>query len=239
MLANRTILIVEDDAALRETLADHLTGKHGFVTFVAGTLHEADAIINDKGRHIEAVILDVGMPDGDGRDFCAQFRRNGHNVPVIMLTGSDDEVDVVRGLDVGANDYITKPFRSNELVARLRAHLRTFDDSVDATFTIGRFQFRPYTRLLKDAEKKRGVRLTAREAAILKFLYRANGQPVDRHLLLHELWGDDAGITTHTLETHIYRLRQKIEPDPANPTLLVTESGGYRLYPEAVAARGV
>jgi DNA-binding response OmpR family regulator len=238
-MVNRTVLIVEDDAAVRETLADHLAGEQGFNIVGAGTLNEAEAIINDKDRRIDAVILDVRMPDGDGRDFCAKFRRNGHNMPVIMLTGSDDEVDVVRGLESGANDYIAKPFRSNELVARLHAQLRTFDESVDATFTVGRFQFQPYTRLLKDTEKNRRVRLTTRETEILKFLYRANGQPVDRHLLLHALWGNDAGITTHTLETHIYRLRQKIEPNPANPTLLVTERGGYRLYPEAVAARGV
>jgi DNA-binding response OmpR family regulator len=239
MSAKRPILIVEDDAALRETLAEQFASEHGFAAFIAATLDEAGAAINATDARFDAVILDIGMPDGDGCDFCAKLRRQGHNMPVIILTGSDGEADVVRGLDAGANDYISKPFRANELLARLRAQLRIFDNSEGATFTIGPYTFRPSIRTLQDPKKNQRVWLTAKEAAILKFLYRADAAIVDRQILLREVWGYNSGVTTHTLETHIYRLRQKIEPDPAHPTLLLTEAGGYRLGSEVVIAGGV
>ena len=158
-------------------------------------------------------------------------------MPIIMLTGSDDEADVVRGLDAGANDYIAKPFRLAELLARLRAQLRIFENSEDAVFTIGPYTFRPSAKLLHEPMKNRRIRLTEKEAAILKFLYRAGTRPVARQVLLNEVWGYNAAVTTHTLETHIYRLRQKIEPDPSNARLLVTEGGGYRLDPVGRAWR--
>ena len=154
-------------------------------------------------------------------------------MPIIMLTGSDDEADIVRGLDAGANDYIAKPFRLAELLARLRAQVRIFENSEDAVFTIGPYTFRPSAKLLQEPVKNRRIRLTEKEAAILKFLYRAGTRPVARQVLLNEVWGYNANVTTHTLETHIYRLRQKIEPDPGNARLLVTEGGGYRLDPAA------
>jgi DNA-binding response OmpR family regulator len=234
MSAKRPILIVEDDAALRETLAEQFAGEQGFAMFTASTLDEAGAAINAENARFDAVILDIGMPDGDGCDFCAKLRRQGHNMPVIMLTGSDGEADVVRGLDAGANDYIAKPFRANELLARLRAQLRIFDNSEDATFTIGPYTFRPSIRTLQDPKKNQRVWLTAKEAAILKYLYRADAAMVDREMLLREVWGYNSGVTTHTLETHIYRLRQKMEPDPSKPALLLTEGRGYRLDPAMV-----
>ena len=150
-------------------------------------------------------------------------------MPVIMLTGSDGEADVVRGLDSGANDYIAKPFRANELLARLRTQLRLFDGSEEAVFTVGPYTFRPAKKLLQDPAKNRRIRLTDKELAILKFLYRSDARPVGREILLHEVWGYNPAVTTHTLETHIYRLRQKLETNPANPALLLTEQGGYRL----------
>lgn len=150
-----------------------------------------------------------------------------------MLTGADTEQDVVRGLDAGANDYIAKPFRLNELLARLRAQLRVFDNSEDAVFTIGPYQFRPVAKLLMEPARNRKIRLTEKESAILKYLYRAGGRAVSRQVLLNEVWGYNSSVTTHTLETHIYRLRQKIEPDPAQARLLLTEGGGYRLDPMA------
>ena len=234
MTGERPILIVDDDATLRDMLAEQLAVDGEFTAAGAATAGEAEAKINAREARYDALILDVGLPDGDGRDLCARLRRNGIKVPIIMLTGSDEEADVVRGLDSGANDYIAKPFRLAELLARLRAQLRIFENSEDAVFTIGPYTFRPAAKLLQDPAKNRRIRLTEKEAAILKFLYRAGSRPVPRQVLLNEVWGYNSAVTTHTLETHIYRLRQKIEPDPANARLLVTEGGGYRLDPEGI-----
>jgi DNA-binding response OmpR family regulator len=234
MAGERPILIVDDDRALRTTLTEQLSMHGEFAALEAATAAEAEAKINSREARFDALILDVSLPDGDGRDLCTRLRRGGLKVPIIMLTGSDDESDVVRGLDAGANDYIAKPFRIAELLARLRAQLRIFENSEDAVFTIGPYTFRPAAKLLQEPARNRRIRLTEKEAAILKFLYRAGGKPVARQVLLNEVWGYNAAVTTHTLETHIYRLRQKIEPDPSNARLLVTEGGGYRLDPEGV-----
>ena len=233
MPGERPILIVDDDATLRETLVEQLQVDGEFTAAEAATISEAEAMVTGKESRFDALILDVGLPDGDGRDLCASLRKQGMRMPIIMLTGSDDEDDVVRGLDAGANDYIAKPFRLAELLARLRAQLRIFENSEDAVFNIGPYTFRPSAKLLQEPIKNRRIRLTEKEAAILKFLYRAGTRPVARQVLLNEVWGYNANVTTHTLETHIYRLRQKIEPDPGNARLLVTEGGGYRLDPAA------
>jgi DNA-binding response OmpR family regulator len=229
MTTPRPILIVEDDAALRATLAEQIMLAGEFRIVEAETAAEAAAKLDAGNARYDAILLDVGLPDGDGREFCAKLRRDGKRMPVIMLTGADGEQDVVRGLDAGANDYIAKPFRLNELLARVRAQLRVFDNSEDAVFTIGPYLFRPAAKLLLEPAKNRKIRLTEKESAILKFLYRAAGRPVGRQVLLNEVWGYNSAVTTHTLETHIYRLRQKIEPDPSNTRLLLTEGGGYRL----------
>ena len=235
MSGERPILIVDDDSSLREELAAQLQVDGEFTADEAASVHEAESKIRKHEQRFDALILDVGLPDGDGRDLCADLRRQGLRMPIIMLTGSDEEADVVRGLESGANDYIAKPFRLNELLARLRAQLRIFENSEDAVFTIGPYTFRPSAKLLQEPQRNRRIRLTEKEAAILKFLYRAGTKPVARQILLNEVWGYNAAVTTHTLETHIYRLRQKIEPDPANARLLVTEGGGYRLDPAATA----
>jgi DNA-binding response OmpR family regulator len=234
MPADRPILIVDDDRALRETLAEQLAVDGEFTAVEAATVAEAEDKLNAPDGRFDGVILDIALPDGDGRDLCAKLRRQGMKMPIIILTGSDDESDVVRGLDSGANDYIAKPFRLAELLARLRAQMRIFENSEDAVFSIGPYMFRPSAKLLQDQARNRRIRLTEKEAAILKFLYRAGTRPVARQVLLNEVWGYNAAVTTHTLETHIYRLRQKIEPDPSNARLLVTEGGGYRLDPAGV-----
>ena len=231
MVAERPVLIVDDDRVLREELVSQLQHNGEFSAAEASNLAEASAMVTAQGARFDALILDVSLPDGDGRDLCADLRRQGQRMPIIMLTGSDDEADVVRGLDSGANDYIAKPFRLPELLARLRAQMRIFENSEDAVFTIGPYTFRPSAKLLQEQPRNRRIRLTEKEAAILKFLYRAGTKPVPRQILLNEVWGYNAAVTTHTLETHIYRLRQKIEPDPSNARLLVTEGGGYRLDP--------
>ncbi len=235
MANRRPILIIEDDETLQNILSEHLEETREFAVSTAASIEAAEKLLGHEDAHFDAVILDIGLPDGDGRDFCARLRRQGHSMPVIMLTGANEETDVVRGLDSGASDYIAKPFRASELVARLRAQLRIFDRSEEAVFPVGPYTFRPAKKMLQDIAKNRRIRLTDKETAVLKFLYRSDAA-VNRQILMHEVWGYNSAVTTHTLETHIYRLRQKIESDPGNPSLLVTEGGGYRLRPETVPA---
>jgi DNA-binding response OmpR family regulator len=228
----RPILIVDDDNTLRTTLAERLAEEGEFRAFGAATLGEADETLLSDGARFDTIILDVGMPDGDGRDYCKKLRRDGHKMPIIMLTGSDEERDVVRGLDAGANDYVAKPFHLNELLARIRTQLRTFENSEDAVFTIGPYTFRPAAKLLQHSTKNSRIHLTNKEVSLLKFLHRAGKRPVGRQELLNEVWGYNPTITTHTLETHVYRLRQKMEPNPGDPCLLQSQRNGYLLDPE-------
>ncbi len=230
MSAARPILIVEDDAALRQVLADQVASSGAFQSIEAATLDEASRHLGAADSRFDSIILDINLPDGDGRDFCARIRKQGHTMPIIMLTGASDEGDVVSGLNAGANDYIAKPFRVNELLARLQAQLRLYDTSEDAVFTIGPYTFRPSAKMLIGPEKKR-LRLTAKEVDILRFLLKHANRLVSRQVLLDEVWGYNAGVTTHTLETHIYRLRQKIEADPGDCRILLTAPGGYKLDP--------
>jgi len=227
MTARKNILLVDDDDALRQSLAEQLGVYEEFSATEAANGGEALEIV--KTKSFDLVLLDVGLPDIDGRELCKLFRRNGVKAPIIMLTGADSEADTILGLDSGANDYVTKPFRLGVLLARIRAQLRQHEQSEDATFAIGRFTFRPAAKVLIDPDSERKIRLTEKETAILKYLYRARDQVVGRDVLLNEVWGYNAGVATHTLETHIYRLRQKIEVDPSSAQLLVTEGGGYRL----------
>ncbi|HVE21526.1 MAG TPA: response regulator transcription factor [Acidocella sp.] len=233
MASQHPILVVDDDAALRAALIEQLVQDGEFLPSEAASLAEAESKLTGANARFDAILLDVGLPDGDGCDFCRRLRSQGLRTPIIMLTGSAEETDVVRGLDSGANDYIAKPFRLNELLARLRAQLRSFESSEDAVFTIGPYTFRPAVKQLLEPTRNKRIRLTDKETAILKFLYRAAGKAVSRQVLLNEVWGYNAAVTTHTLETHVYRLRQKIEPDPAVSRLLLTEGGGYRLNVEA------
>jgi len=226
---NKKILLVDDDDALRVSLAEQLHLLEDFVTHEAATA--GAGMEATKDAHFDCIILDVGLPDMDGRDLCKLMRRAGVRSPIIMLTGVDGDSDQILGLDAGANDYVTKPFRLGTLLARIRAQLRQFEQSEDAVFAIGPYSFRPAAKQLIDEEKDRKIRLTEKETSILKYLYRVGPKVVGRDTLLGEVWGYNAGVTTHTLETHVYRLRQKIERDPSNAQILVTEPGGYRLVP--------
>ncbi len=229
MRPGRRILIVDDDGALRQSLAEQLELNEEFLTTECDTA--AAALEVAKNQRFDAILLDVGLPDMDGRELCRMLRSESVHVPIVMLTGSDSDADTVLGLDSGADDYVTKPFRLSVLLARLRAHLRQSEHSDDAEFSIGPYTFRPQAKLLVDPGGRKRVRLTEKETAILKYLYRAGDRVIGRDLLLGEVWGYNAGVTTHTLETHVYRLRQKIERDPARAEILVTEPGGYRLVP--------
>ena len=230
MTTGKRILLVDDDEALLRTLSEQLQLHEEFTTTTAaGTGSEALKLA--KSDYFDVIILDVGLPDIDGREVCRLMRRNGVKSPIIMLTSADTDSDTILGLDAGANDYVTKPFRLGVLLARLRAHIRQHERSDDAIFTIGPYIFRPSAKLLVDNETNKKVRLTDKETAILKHLYRSGDRVVGRDVLLDEVWGYNAGVTTHTLETHVYRLRQKIERDPSNAKILLTEPGGYRLSP--------
>jgi len=229
MRAGRRILIVDDDGALRQSLVEQLELNEEFVCIECGTAAQALEMV-DASR-FDTIVLDVGLPDMDGRELCRQLRGAGVQVPIVMLTGADSEPDTILGLEAGADDYVTKPFRLSVLLARLRAHLRQSDHSDAAVFMIGPYTFRPGVKLLTDQSGRKKVRLTEKETAILKYLYRAGDRAIARNTLLGEVWGYNAGVTTHTLETHVYRLRQKIERDPARAEILVTEPGGYRLVP--------
>lgn len=229
MSAAKRILLVDDDAALRTSLAEQLELHEEFVTVQAGD--GAQALERVKAEHFDLILLDVGLPDIDGRELCKLIRKANVRCPVIMLTAAASDADAILGLDSGANDYVVKPFKLLVLLARIRAQLRQHEQSEDAVFAIGPYTFKPSAKLLLDNEKNKKVRLTEKETSILKYLFRAGDRPVSRDVLLNEVWGYNAGVTTHTLETHIYRLRQKIERDPAKAQILVTDPGGYRLAP--------
>jgi DNA-binding response OmpR family regulator len=224
----RRILIVEDDSELRDALVEQLALHEEFEAVAAE--NGTKGVQAAKTGQIDLVIMDVGLPDIDGREAVRILRKGGFKSPILLLTGHGTDSDTILGLESGANDYVTKPFRFAVLLARIRAQLRQHEASEDAVFTIGPFTFRPSSKLLLNTKGNK-VRLTEKETAILRFLYRAGQKPVSRETLLQEVWGYNSGVTTHTLETHIYRLRQKVERDATTPTILVTETGGYKLVP--------
>ncbi len=227
MAQRKTLLIVDDDADLRSAVEEQLEAE-GFATLGAATAREGlRAALQHKP---DLILLDVDLPDMDGREACRQMRQRGVAAPIIMLTAAGGDEDTVQGLEAGANDYVAKPYKFAVLLARIRAQLRSHEHSEGAVFRLGAYEFRPANKILVDAQQRK-IRLTEKETNILKYLYRAGEKPVSREELLAEVWGYNAGVTTHTLETHVYRLRQKIEADPANARLLLTEAGGYRLAP--------
>jgi len=231
MAVKKRILLVDDDDDLRNELVEQFALYDEFDTVATATAGEG--ISAAKNATFDLILLDVDLPDMLGTEACQLMRNAGVAAPIVMLTGNDRDTDEILGLNSGANDYVTKPFRFAVLLARLRAHLRSFEQSEDAIYQIGPFEFKPAFKRLTpkevDGKQPRDIRLTEKETNILKYLYRAGGKPVSREELLEEVWGYNSGVTTHTLETHVYRLRQKIEPEKGTATLLVTEPGGYRI----------
>lgn len=227
MAQRKTLLIVDDDQDLRGAIAEQLHAE-GFDIFESATA--GDGVRMAREGKPDLILLDVDLPDFDGREACRRMRQDSVSAPIIMLTAAATDDDAVRGLDSGANDYVIKPYKFAVLLARIRAQLRDHEHSESAIFRLGAYEFRPAGKMLLDARGKK-IRLTEKETNILKYLYRAGEKAVSREELLAEVWGYNAGVTTHTLETHVYRLRQKIEPDPAAAKLLLTEAGGYRLAP--------
>lgn len=221
------ILLVDDDDDLRENLAMQLSFHEEFKTQQCD--NGKSGIETVKDQDFDLIILDVGLPDIDGREVCRMMRKTGINTPIIMLTANASEADTILGLDAGANDYVTKPFKFGILLARVRAHLRQHLISEDASYPVGHYVFKPGDKILMDEETGERIRLTEKETAILKFLKRAEGATISREKLLNEVWGYNANVTTHTLETHVYRLRQKIESDQTKAKIILTESGGYSM----------
>jgi DNA-binding response OmpR family regulator len=215
------ILIVDDDPQLRDALTDQLSLHEEFEA--AAAENGTKGVQVAKEGQIDLVIMDVGLPDIDGREAVRILRRNGFKAPIIMLTGNDTDSDTILGLESGANDYVTKPFRFAVLLARIRSQLRQHEASEDAIFAIGPFKFWPASKLLLNQEGSK-LRLTEKETSILRYLYRAGERPASRERLLQEVWGYNPEVTTHTLETHIYRLRQKIEMPLLRPSLLLPEA---------------
>ncbi|MDQ0317998.1 DNA-binding response OmpR family regulator [Pararhizobium capsulatum DSM 1112] len=227
-MSARTILLVDDDNDLRETLVEQLSLYDEFTILQEPTATKG--MQTARSQPVALLVMDVGLPDMDGREAVKLLRKGGFKSPIIMLTGHDTDSDTILGLEAGANDYVTKPFRFAVLLARIRAQLRQHEQSEDATFTVGPYTFKPGQKLLT-LENGQKIRLTEKEAAIIRYLYRADQKVVTRDVLLEEVWGYNSGVTTHTLETHVYRLRQKIERDPSNAEILVTENGGYKIVP--------
>ncbi len=227
MPARARILLVEDDAPMREALAEQLSLHEEFE--VVGTGTGAEAIERIGREHFDVILLDVGLPDIDGREVCRLIRRKSIQTPVIMLTARDGDADVILGLDAGANDYVIKPFDLGILLARIRTHMRQHEHSEDATLQIGPYTFHPPARTLRHNATKREIMLSDKESAIVKYLYRAGDGVVACETLYAEIWDHGATLATHTLQTHIYRLRQKIEDDPSKPRIIVSEMGGYRI----------
>jgi len=225
----RKILLADDDEALRGVLSEQLSVNDEFNVIEVGSGREALELA--EREYFDALLVDVTLPDMEGQDLCRQLRRAGVKNPIIMLNASDQDAEQILSIDFGANDYVTKPFRLGVLLARLRAQLRQYEHSEDAVLSIGPFTFKPADKLLLHQQAGRKIRLTEKESQILRYLYRAGEKAVSRETLLGEVWGYNSAVTTHTLETHVYRLRQKIEENPSDARLLLTEGGGYRLAP--------
>lgn len=234
MITQKHILIVDADRGSRTWFSALWAGQTEAAPVVlhATSAAEAAAMVMARDPGIDAMVIEADLPDEPGAALCERLRSRGLRLPIILVSAHGGEAETVRGLDAGANDYVAKPVRPAELAARLRAQLRAFSVTEDAELAIGPYVFRPGSRQLQERGSMRRIRLTEKETAVLKHLYRAAGTPVGRKALLREVWGYSPNTTTHTVETHIYRLRRKIEPDAARITLLVNEDGGYRLDPE-------
>ena len=222
------ILVVEDEASFSDALS-YLLGREGFDVSVADTGVGAIAEFDRHGADL--ILLDLMLPGLSGTEVCRQIRQRS-NVPVIMLTAKDSEVDKVVGLELGADDYVTKPYSTRELVARIRAVLRRQgDDSTDAgsdgILTAGPVRMdveRHMVTVNNDA-----VQLPLKEFELLEFLIRNSGRVLTRSQLIDRIWGSDYFGDTKTLDVHIKRLRAKIEVDPAEPVFIQTVRGlGYK-----------
>lgn len=234
MTGHHFVLVADSNTDVRHQLAENIQHDSSLDVIEAASLSEARQKIASGEMRVDALLLDASFHDGEAVDFCRELRQKAVNIPILIMSSFYEEEEIVKGLDAGANDYVKKPLRIREVTARLRAQIRTFEHSDDVLLDVGPYIFRPAHKQLVDPERGSRIHLTEKETSILKYLYRVGHKSVSRDVLLNEVWGYNAGVTTHTLETHIYRLRQKIEPDSHRNALVVTEGGGYRLNAYAV-----
>ena len=226
LLVSSRVLIVDDDDYLRKVLVSQL--RHEGVVDLKEAAKASEAFEKVDQFKPDLILLDIQLPDGNGFDICTKLRARGFEKPIIMLTGQQEETDIIKGLDTGANDYIAKPMRFGELVARIRVQLRQYKSSDDVRFTTQDLEFQPANKTLTALDSQRVVVLTEKETMILKKLFRIWPAATSKEMLLSEVWGYQNMLATHTLETHIYRLRQKIARLTADPIVETTQEG-YRL----------
>jgi len=221
------ILIVEDELAMRTALADVLEDEGYRVITAADGAAGLDRAIKEKP---DLVLLDILMPKLDGFAVCAELRRLGHTEPILMLTAKGQVEDRVTGLDVGADDYLVKPFSTDELLARVRAALRRTQRQAKTVRELQLGATRIDLLLQRAWRGTAELHLTAKEFAMLRLLAEAEGEPITRERFLDLVWGYGAFPTTRTVDNHIASLRAKLEPDPAQPRWIKTVHGvGYRL----------
>ncbi len=217
------VLVVDDDSSLSEMLTIVLRSE-GFEPRVCATGDQAMGMVRDFKPDI--VLLDLMLPGKDGVDVCRQIRGES-GVPIIMLTAKSDTVDIVVGLESGADDYVVKPFKPKELVARLRARLRTYEDEAPETLEIGDLTIDVAGHTVKRAGE--ALSLTPLEFDLLVCLARKPWQVFTREVLLEQVWGYRHAADTRLVNVHVQRLRSKVECDPENPTIVLTVRGvGYK-----------
>jgi len=221
------ILLVEDDPSLALGLCDTLEFE-GFEVEHARTGQEGIAAA--RKDHPDCIILDLMLPDTNGYRVCEQIRANDAVVPIIMLTARSQEADKIRGLDAGADDYVTKPFSVGELVARIRAIFRRMQRGTrpDAPLSIGDAEIDPTAQVLKRGRAE--TKLSFYEVQLLKYLHERAGQPVSRDEILDKVWGIEASPNNRTVDNFVVKLRKKLEPTPDEPRHILTVYGvGYKL----------
>ena len=227
MSSSTKILLVNSDRDLSEALIYQLSINEKY-HIIESCNDSVLTQINDNSFNI--VIINNQPTKFNGYNLTKKLRMSGYKCPIIMLINYSDTSHVDNKHTIEANEYITKPFKYPELLKSIELHLRQFAKTEDTQYNLGSYLFKPNSKIL-EANGNKSIRLTEKENDILKFLYQNLKTIVSREILLHEVWGYNSKVTTHTLETHIYRLRQKIEIDPANACFLITENGGYRLKP--------
>ncbi len=226
LLFSKRILMIDDDHHLRSVLSSQLRNEG--VEFLAEATKASEAIDKVNKFQPDLVLLDIELPDGNGFDVCQRLRAHGFEKPIIMLTSKQDETDIIKVLNKGANDYIAKPMRFGELLARVRAQLVQNQASADVKFTTQNLEFQPASKTLTSLETNRIIPLTQKETLILKKLFWIWPESISKESLLTEVWGYQNVLATHTLETHIYRLRQKVFRLTEAPLVEKTQDG-YRL----------